>query len=224
MNRHIKQREDQRNRTIHLEHLRNVRPTVPGEEGSWPIVLHRGKKEVALETKFTEIERENRILLEKITGIVNQGSRRTVASTLVVSAASKSPRSLNVTTRRRRLQDIEVSNARLLKRIQERKSDYEVDKLRQEWKKQKEVIKNISSYPVRIWSDKRAGTSVAVVRQPRLELEKVFDVNRTYELSRVKVIDWHTFHVVVRLDREGLTVTANNSQSKDLKVIEIERG
>jgi hypothetical protein len=57
-----------------------------------------------------------------------------------------------------------------------------------------------------------------------VDLEKIFDVNRTYELSRVKVIDWSTFHVVVRLDRDGLNITANNAGSKDLKVIEIERG
>lgn len=59
---------------------------------------------------------------------------------------------------------------------------------------------------------------------PRVDMEKLFDVNRTYELSRVKVIDWYTFHVVVRLDRNGLTITANNSSSRDIKVIEIDRG
>ncbi len=116
-----------------------------------------------------------------------------------------------------------MSNARLLKKLQQRKSDYEVEKMRKEWKKQKEVIKNISNYPVSIFTSGKKPVTVSF-RQTRLNLEKIFDINRTYELSRVKVVDWYTFHVVARLDREGLSITANNSGSKDLKVIEIERG
>lgn len=116
-NRHIKEKEEKRNRTIHLEHLRNVRPTLTAEEGAFPVVLHHGKKEAALENKYTEIERENRILLEKIAGIFT-GNRRTATGTISANAVNKSPRSLNVTIRRKRLQDIEVSNARLLKRLQ----------------------------------------------------------------------------------------------------------
>ncbi len=57
-------------------------------------------------------------------------------------------KSLNSNFRRKQLQNIEVENARLLKRLQDKKSDYEADKLNQEWKKQKEVIKNIANYPL----------------------------------------------------------------------------
>ena len=56
VNRRLKQKEEERNRTIHLDHLRHVKPTVQSEEG-FPVVLHRGKKEAVMESKFTEIER-----------------------------------------------------------------------------------------------------------------------------------------------------------------------
>ena len=36
----------------------------------------------------------------------------------------------------------------MLKRLQEKKSDYQTEKFNQDWKKQKEVIKNIASFPL----------------------------------------------------------------------------
>ena len=35
----------------------------------------------------------------------------------------------------------------MLKRLQERRSSYGADKMKEEWKKQKAVIKNIANYP-----------------------------------------------------------------------------
>ena len=35
----------------------------------------------------------------------------------------------------------------MLKRLKEKKSDYDSHKLKEQWKKQKEVIKNIAFYP-----------------------------------------------------------------------------
>ena len=46
-------------------------------------------------------------------------------------------KSLHAPFRRRQLESIEVENARLLKRIQGKKSDYDAKKLKQDWKKQK---------------------------------------------------------------------------------------
>ena len=45
------------------------------------------------------------------------------------------------------METIEVENMRLLKKIKEKKSDYDSHRLKEEWKKQKEVIKNIAFYP-----------------------------------------------------------------------------
>lgn len=210
---HIQVREERRNRTIHLEHLRNVKASE--DTGLCPVVLNNRKKDWALESKFTEIERENRILLEKITGIFSKRGNRT--------AYSSEQKSLNIATRRKRLQDIEESNARLLKRLQERKSDYDVDRMRRDWRRQLELTKNISSHPEKYVKPFTASTSTHAHPGHPPQLSP-FDPHRTYELSKVKVVDWYTFHVAVRLDRNGLAITANNSASRDLKIIEIERG
>ena len=66
-------------------------------------------------------------------------------------------RSLNARFRRKQLESIEAENARLLKRLNERKSEYETEKLRESWKKQKEVIKNIAHYPFIIRASVRPG-------------------------------------------------------------------
>ncbi len=57
-------------------------------------------------------------------------------------------KSLNSNFRKKQLQNIEIENARLLKRLQDKKSDYDTGKLKEEWKKQKAVIKNIANYPL----------------------------------------------------------------------------
>ena len=64
-------------------------------------------------------------------------------------------RTLNNSFRRKQLESIEAENARLLKRLQGKKSDYDAKKLKEEWKKQKEVIKNIAFYPFVIRSHPR---------------------------------------------------------------------
>ena len=46
-------------------------------------------------------------------------------------------KSLNSNFRKKQLQNIEIENARLLKRLQDRKSDYQTDKYQKDWKKQK---------------------------------------------------------------------------------------
>jgi len=60
-----------------------------------------------METRFTEIERENRILLEKITGIMGQKSRHRKRGTSMFVNPKESkdnPKSLNVTFRKRQYQ------------------------------------------------------------------------------------------------------------------------
>ncbi len=51
-------------------------------------------------------------------------SKRGQSSFLNVS--KDMPRSLNVTFRKKQFQEIEIENAKLLKRLQEKKSDYQV--------------------------------------------------------------------------------------------------
>ena len=46
-------------------------------------------------------------------------------------------RSLNAPFRRKQLESIEVENAKLLKRLKEKRSGYDAQKMKEDWKKQK---------------------------------------------------------------------------------------
>jgi len=81
-------------------------------------------------------------------------------------------RSLNAPFRRRQLESIEVENARLLKKLQDRKSDYNTKKLKQDWKKQKEVIKNIAFYPFIIKAPNKGRRRPISMHRPELNHER----------------------------------------------------
>lgn len=76
---------------------------------------------------------------------------------------NKMNKSLNQGFRKKQMEYIEVQNAKLLKRIMDKKSDYEAQRLQEEWKKQKQVIKNITNYPFiirdKIYKGRRKSTT-----------------------------------------------------------------
>eukprot|EP00826_Nyctotherus_ovalis_P014542 TRINITY_DN14060_c0_g1_i1.p1 TRINITY_DN14060_c0_g1~~TRINITY_DN14060_c0_g1_i1.p1 ORF type:complete len:248 (+),score=54.36 TRINITY_DN14060_c0_g1_i1:147-890(+) len=97
--------------------------------------------------RFTEIEKSNRLLLERITDI--QTSKRKPES-----APRSNPyrRSLNISFRKREISKITSENYALLKRLQEKKSHYDASQLKKEYKRTKKLLCNISEYPYRIGS------------------------------------------------------------------------
>jgi len=70
-----------------------------------------------------------------------------IATNAKMDEKQRMNKSLNQVYRRKQLEDIEIENAKLLKRIMDKKSDYDNKKLKEEWKWQKTVIKNIANYP-----------------------------------------------------------------------------
>lgn len=81
----------------HLENIRNVRPLTKPVEG-FDININNRKKQYQNEMRFTEIQRQNRILLEKISSIMNKTKRG--------SFGDRNNKSLNSTYRRKQNQDI----------------------------------------------------------------------------------------------------------------------
>ena len=71
--RNLKKWEQDKNLGGHMERLRSVRPI--SCDFDWePPTLNQNKKMMQQEDKFTEIERENRYLLEKIAGTMRKKS------------------------------------------------------------------------------------------------------------------------------------------------------
>jgi E3 ubiquitin-protein ligase TRIP12 len=91
-----------------------------------------------LEDRYTEIERENRILLEKMTGIMNKGG--------LSSSLQPPKRSLNRDQRKRDLLKITMENQAILKRLQDSTSNYNVYKWEDEEQRRKHMLQNICEY------------------------------------------------------------------------------
>jgi hypothetical protein len=108
LNKQIRRREEERNRFYHLEHLKQIRPATSGIEEPEHHIINNRKREQLMENRFTEIERENRILLEKISGIMGQRSRNRKRGQSTFVNSKDVPKSLNVTFRKRQYQEIET--------------------------------------------------------------------------------------------------------------------
>ena len=110
---------NEHNQQIHYKKLKNMRGLVDTScPATYGTLRHKPKKEQLLEDRFTEIERENRILLEKMSQIVSSRSQR--------SASSNRRKSLNAEARQRQNMQIVMENQALLKRLQEKQPSYSV--------------------------------------------------------------------------------------------------
>lgn len=96
-NKIVRKKDHERSMEYHLENIKNAKPLTKPIEGL-DINLNNRKKEYQTEMRFTEIERENRILLEKISTIMNKTKRG--------SFNDRNNKSLNSTYRKKQNQDI----------------------------------------------------------------------------------------------------------------------
>lgn len=124
--------------------------------------------------RFTEIERENRILLEKMTNILQNPKGISHANAHLMngpqqtaSVQSKSgqgastmqqfmPRkSLNREARKRELMKITAENQVILKRLQEKKPNYNVTQWHREAEDRQKILTNICEYPYALQNQSR---------------------------------------------------------------------
>ncbi|EAR95626.2 hypothetical protein TTHERM_00266360 (macronuclear) [Tetrahymena thermophila SB210] len=138
-NRILYNKSIERNQEIHLKKLREIKSNFRAKS-PFSYEINKKKKEQLQETKHTEIERENRILLEKITNIM-QNKQLTMSMKRVMS-----PKSLNQTVRKKKLVQIAEENQFLLRRLQEKRSNYDVAQYEQQWANTKSFINTITGY------------------------------------------------------------------------------
>lgn len=94
-----------------------------------------------LEDRYTEIERENRILLEKMSQILNKNGREALPQKRPL------PRSLNERARKEELQRINRENKRFLERLQDREATYNVSKWEAERIRNEQILESMCEYP-----------------------------------------------------------------------------
>lgn len=128
---------------IHYMKLRKMRPTLEiSRPQHFSHLNSRAKQEQQKEgnissERFTEIERANRILLEKMSGILN------TKSSLSVPFKKKS---LNTEMRKKFLEKIADDNKSFLKRLQCRTPVYSIQQWEKEWRQTEKRLKNMSEF------------------------------------------------------------------------------
>ena len=111
-----------------------------------------------MEARFTEIERDNRILLEKMTSIMKNG-RGNRPNTQ--QAKTQSPRkSLNNDKRKFSLMRITLENQLILKRLQQAESYYDTSEWETDFKKREKILKVMCEYPYQLSGPKGENSSM----------------------------------------------------------------
>jgi len=143
-NRVCAKRAEHRRLEMHRNRLRSVRPLVDTSEPKavqFDHVRMNLKKEQMLEERYTEIDRENRILLKKMSNIAKQSSP---PNTVRVPG----PSSLNRDARKRELLRITSDNQSILKRIQQAQPVYNHVEMQGERRKQQTYLRNCTDFPL----------------------------------------------------------------------------
>jgi len=108
----------------HKQNLKRARSLIDNKPPKqYSHIRNNCKKSRIQEERHTEIERENRILLEKIRGIMTSKATNNIVCTR---------KSLNKQVRLKRLKEISEENQKMLKRLKEKKSGFRFEKLENE--------------------------------------------------------------------------------------------
>ncbi|KAA0146179.1 hypothetical protein FNF27_05322 [Cafeteria roenbergensis] len=126
----------------HKDRLRRMKPSVDNKPPKRFVHLERNlKKEQMQEDRFAQIEHENRLLLHRMSEIMN---RRTLDNT---SSEAKFGRSLNRDARKKELHRITAENQAILRRIQGAEPVYNHWKWEEEGIKHAKLVDSICEFP-----------------------------------------------------------------------------
>ncbi|KAG5179681.1 KIAA1430-like protein-domain-containing protein [Tribonema minus] len=141
--RHVRKCQD-----LHRQQLTSIKSTIDNKPPKTlrAVAGTNAKKQQLMEDRYAQIERDNRILLEKMSTIMR--SRPTVALAESVEAQARYAKSLNRESRKRELQRITRENARILAAIQSSEPVYNSGQWEREARDHERYLKNICEYPV----------------------------------------------------------------------------
>mmetsp|Transcript_116457 Transcript_116457/g.267383 ORF Transcript_116457/g.267383 Transcript_116457/m.267383 type:complete len:367 (-) Transcript_116457:387-1487(-) len=134
---------EQRRHELHRDKIRRMKPSVDTTaplSRTYDHVRVNLKREQLLEERYSEIDRENRILLQKMSDIMRHGN-------LAQTADPKGPVSLNKDLRKRELVRITQENRSILKRIQHAQPIYNHVEWDNAHKQNQVYAKNVCEYP-----------------------------------------------------------------------------
>mmetsp|Transcript_4759 Transcript_4759/g.15657 ORF Transcript_4759/g.15657 Transcript_4759/m.15657 type:complete len:387 (+) Transcript_4759:54-1214(+) len=164
-------REDERRHQLHRARIQTAKRIVDTAEPSAQQMDHvrnNLKREQLLEERYSEIDRENRILLKKMSEIMQNGS---LATPRPDDRRTPGPMSLNRDARKKELLRITKDNQNILRRIQQAQPVYNHVEMEGGFKKNVNYLKNCAEYPL-------------VLRTPRSA--RGFGANASSELVRIQ--------------------------------------
>jgi len=151
-------RSEQRRHELHRDKIKSMRPTVDTTAPTsrqYDHVRVNLKREQLLEERYSEIDRENRILLQKMSDIMR-------TSNMGQPMEPKGPLSLNKDSRKRELVRITQENRAILKRIQQAQPIYNHVDWDSAHKQNQVYAKNVCEYP---WTLRKPNSLMATSPQ-----------------------------------------------------------
>jgi len=138
----------QKQQEAHQRHLRNIKPQVDNKcPRPQPHLVTKAKKHELEEDRFAEIERENSVLLSKMSKIMREGpGTHSHGGAPPVEEKPRPPQSLNRGFRRRELQRITQENQGILKRIQLKDPFYNHLDWAEEHRRSKRIMENLCEF------------------------------------------------------------------------------
>ncbi|KAJ8042747.1 hypothetical protein HOLleu_09592 [Holothuria leucospilota] len=140
-NKLLKKRWDQRRFDTHRQKVQNAKPVIDNKPPKTYMHLHLKLKKLQMEDeRLAIIERDNRILLEKMCYIMRTRGR-------VDNKNDYEQKSLNKTKRQRELLRVTHENQAIMRRILSKEANYNHVEWEHSWALNKEYMANIAKYP-----------------------------------------------------------------------------
>ena len=138
---------NEKNFSTHISHLRNIKSRVDIRTPcQFSHLKFKAKTYLIQENRFSEIDRENRLLLEKINHISASNSRKRLP---VIT------KSLNQDLRKRKLLQIAIENQAMVKRLSQKNSMYNSNGFKLQRKKVEKMLSSICEYPYTLGSTQK---------------------------------------------------------------------
>lgn len=158
-----------RSYNLHRQKLATVKPSIDNRPPKmYPHLYQKLKKAQVEEERCSEIERDNRTLVKRMTEIMQRGG-------LDNAKPSERVSSLNKVRRRQELERITKENHSLLKRIQERQPTYNHLEWEQDRERNELMCDRICRYPYRPAGSKRAASQPPVASTSGNDLPPIED-------------------------------------------------
>ena len=197
-NKHLTKMWNDKNLTLHQTNVRNARSRVDlSSPNKFSHLKFKAKNLALQEERYSEIERENKILLGKMTQISNTNSLKQLP---------RLSKSLNKEARKRKLVQITVENQAIIKRLSQKKSSYNIDRWENQRKKVEKLLDNICEYPYTLGSSQKLFRSTAksskssgkFIETPKTSQTQFRRLSKSVLLKKKQIISGLKFLVEVK--------------------------